>query len=161
MFTHTIPGPAPGAGVLADGAMVVFDAAGEGAAVVVVVAGLFDLNQECFAGVGETAGAGDVAAVVAAVSFFLCLGLAEASGLAAGEGDVAAVVAAASFFLCFGLAEASGLAAGEGDCASNEVAENPINVMIRPINLFMTQAYESRERGFKTKVVQVTSPIVR
>jgi hypothetical protein len=81
--------------------------------------GLLDLNQECLAGVGETA---------------------------AGDWDVAAVVAAAaSFFLeclCVAtLGDASGLAAGDGDWASNEVAENAINVISRPINLFIPQLY--------------------
>ena len=91
-----MPGPAPGAGVLVEGAVVFFVdetredvAAGEAAG---AGEGLLDLNQECLAGVGETAaGAGDVAAVVeAAASFFLCLGLAtlgDVAGLEAGDGD--------------------------------------------------------------------------
>ena len=67
MFTHTIPGPAPGAGVaLVDGTVACFVATGVPSGVLV---GLLDLNQERLAGVGETAaGAGDVAAVVAAVA---------------------------------------------------------------------------------------------
>ena len=118
---------------LVDGAVVCFGAAGEAAE---VVEGLLDLNQECFAGVGETAaGAGDVAAVVAAGSFFLER-LAGAGDATAGAGDVAALVAGTvSFFLerlgLAALADGSGFAAGDGDWASNEVAENPINVMSR------------------------------
>ena len=114
--------------VLVDGPVVCFGAAGEAAD---VGEGLLDLNQECLAGVGETAtGAGDVATVVAgAVSFFLCLGLAT-------------------------LAEGSGLAEGDGDWASNEVAENPINVISRPINLFIPQPYSGGPCGCNPKMAR-------
>lgn len=113
---------------LVDGAVVCFGAAGEAADVVV---GLLDLNQECLAGVGETeAGAGDVATVVGVAAFFLeCLGLAT-------------------------LAEGSGFAAGDGDWASNEVAENPINVISRPINLFIPKPYRRGQCGCKSKIMQ-------
>ena len=78
-----------------------------------MAAGLLDENHECLVGVGDGAeGAGEVAAVV---------------------------VASASFFLeclCFA-GDVSGLAAGVGAWPSNEVVENPINTMIRPMNLFM------------------------
>ncbi len=107
--------------------------------------GLLDLYQGCLAGVGETAaGAGDVATVVAeAVSFFLywrLATLAEGDGETA-AGDVATAVAGAvSFFVCLRLAtlaDGDALAEGDGDWASSEVAENPIKVISRPINLFI------------------------
>lgn len=91
-----MPGPAPGAGLLVEGSVVFFvdetregGAAGEAAG---AGEGLFDLNQERLAGVGETStGAGEVAAVVeAAASFFLCLGFVtpgDVAGLEAGDGD--------------------------------------------------------------------------
>ena len=140
-----MPEPAPGAGVVLVGcAVVCFGAAGEAA---VVVEGLLDLNQECLAGVGETAaGAGDGAEVVAVTAFFFLERLAGVDDSTAGAGDVAAVVAGAvSFFLerlgLATLAEGSGFAAGDGDWASNELAEKPINVTSRPINLFISQPY--------------------
>ena len=85
------------------------------------------------------------AVVVAVASFFLdCL--AGEDDAAAGAGDVAAVVAGAvSFFLerlgLATLAEGFAFAAGEGDWASNEVAEKPINVISRPISLFISKPY--------------------
>jgi hypothetical protein len=81
------------------------------------VAGVGDglLNQECFAGVGE---------------------------VAAGDGEVVVVAAAAfvSFFfewLRLGTL-AEGLAVGVGETAKSVMAENPINVAVRRINLFIT-----------------------
>jgi hypothetical protein len=120
--------------------------------------GLLELNQECLAGVGETE-AGEVAAVVCfVVDSREVAGAGEAEGdgeglldlsldCLAGVGETAAgereVAGAASFFLeclCFaGLGEAAGLAVGDGDWAANAVTENATNVIIRPINLFMTR----------------------
>ena len=120
-----------------------------------MVAGLLDLNQECLAGVGETAaGAGDVAAVVAAAGSFF---LERLAGV--GDATMAAVVAGAvSFFLeCLGLAtfgEVSGFAAGDGDWASNEVTENPINVISRPMNLFISQPYQRGQCGCNAKIAR-------
>jgi hypothetical protein len=125
-----MPGPAPGAGVLVDGSVVCFvEAAGEVAG---AGEGLLDLNHACLAGVGETA---------------------------AGDGDVAAVVAAAaSFFLeCLCLAtlgDASGFAAGDGDWANNEVTENPINMITRPMNLFMARPYWRMRCGCNAKMTR-------
>jgi hypothetical protein len=136
-----------------DGAVVCFGAAGEAAE---VVEDLLGLNQECLAGVGETAaGAGDVAA---AGSFFLER-LAGVDDSTAGAGDVAAVAAGAvSFFLerlgLATLAEGSGFAAGDGDWASNEVTVNPINVMSRPINLFIAQPYCRGQRSGNVKMAR-------
>lgn len=99
--------------MLVEGATVFFPGAVAAGEAVGAGVGLFDLNQERLAGVGETvAGAGDTAGAAAvAGAFFLCLG------------------------------DASGLAAGVGDWATNEVTENPISVISRPINLFMAGAY--------------------
>ncbi len=163
-FTHTVPGPPPGAGVPAgslafdvfalaelelalDGALAATgDAAGAGVSVL--------WNQERLAGeavaAGDAAAAGDALgaeAVAAVVSFLarLCLaGLGEASGVAladaaAGDSVVAAVVASFLVCLCFlaGLAEASGLALGDGVWATRVARENPNNVIMRVRVLFM------------------------
>jgi len=129
MLTHTIPGAAPGAGVLVEGATVFFNGAVAAGAAVGAGVGLFDLNQERLAGVGEiVAGAGDTAGAAAvAGAFFLCLGLGT-------------------------LGDASGLAAGVGDWATNEVTENPIRVISRPINLFMAGAYRRGQAVYKANV---------
>lgn len=112
---------AEGATVFFTGAVGAGETAGAGV-------GLFDLNQERLAGVGETVGAGDAAGVAAvAGAFFLCLGLAT-------------------------LGDASGLAAGVGDWATNEVTENPISAISRPINLFMAGAYRQRQALHKAIV---------
>src|SRR5438270_689331 len=148
-----MPGRAPKAGVVS--VLVCFCAAGE---VAEVVEGLLDLNQECLAGVGETAaGAVDVAAVVAVAHCFFFERLAGVDDSTAGAGDVAAVVAGAvSFFLerlgLATLAEGSGFAEGDGDWASNEAAENPINVISRPINLFISQPYWRGRCGGNVRV---------
>ncbi len=68
------------------------------------------LNQECLAGVGEVA-AGDVEVDGVAGSFFLA-------------------------WLRLGTL-GEGLAVGAGDTAKSELAENPINVAIRRIDLFI------------------------
>ena len=118
-----------------------------GAVVCCVAAGLLELNQECFAGVGDGAAAGAGAGAVVAAVFFECL---VAAGDEAGADEVvvvagAVVAAAVSFFferLCFA-GDASGVASGV--CASNEVVENPINRITRPINLFMGGWYSGKE----------------
>ena len=143
-----MPGPAPGAGAVIGGAVVVVvgidelltgvEGAGAG---IGVAAGLLDENHERLVGVGDGAvGAGEVAAaVVAPASFFLERLLGLAAGAGAGAAVVDEEVVAVSFFLerlCFA-GDVSGLAAGVGAWPSNEVVENPINRMIRPMNLFM------------------------
>lgn len=170
MFTHTMPGPAPEAGALVAGAVGIVDevCAGGAGAVAGAGEGLLDLNQECLAGVGATVvGTEEVAAVVAgavvvpAASFFLeCLaGVGEVIAVvedvaAAVVAGAAVLVVAASFFLeCLCLAgDASGLAAGAVDWPSNEVVENPINAMIKPINLFIASSYWECQRGRNAKV---------
>lgn len=124
----------------------------------------FLLNQERLAGLGDTLGAGD-ASFFARVRF---AGLGEASGLVAGDadgagdasffarfgfavGEASGLVAGdvdgagdASFFarLCLaGLAEASGLALGAGDWATNVTSKNPVKVIIRAMDLVMTEEY--------------------
>lgn len=139
-----MPDPPPEAGVpVGSTAFVVFavdvavtgEVAGAGEAA-------FEPNQERLAGLGDTAGAA-VAAGEASFLECLCLaGLAEACGVAAAELAVAEAAGEASFLerLCLaGLAEDSGLAAGDGDWATSEARENPVSVMIRPINLFITR----------------------
>jgi hypothetical protein len=112
--------------------------------------GVFDWNQECFAGVGETA-AGDGVEAAAATgdgSFLdrLCLSTpGEASALAAGTaGEVAAAgvaSGAAGFFVRLCLAtdgEASAAALGDGDWPVIEASENPANAIIKPMCLFIS-----------------------
>ena len=164
MFTHTVPGPPPGAGApessVARDVCALADVELIGAGAVAATGGVEGAgvsarwNQERLAGVaaatGDAATAGDAAgarAVAAVVSFLtrLCLaGLGEASGAALADAGVGVTVAAAveaSFLecLCFlaGLAEVSGLALGDGVWATRVAMENPTSAIIRLKGLFM------------------------
>ena len=149
MFTHTIPGPPPAAGVAAGSVAFVVFAVVEvlivgDVAITGEVAGVgdavFGWNHERLAGVGDAATG---AAVVAAASFFLeRFGLVGLGDAAIGDSAVAAVAAGeASFFLeCLCLAtlgDASGLGLGVGLWATSVAAENVVNAINRPMSLFM------------------------
>jgi len=130
VFTHTMPGPPPAAGVPVGSTRFV------GFAVV-------ELLTAEVAATGEVAGVGDT-------------GLRENQGCLAGVGDAAtgdsaAAAVAAGEASCFleclclaALADASGLAVGVGLWAINVAAENAVSAIIRPICLFMAQIKDSR-----------------
>lgn len=164
MFTHTIPGPPPGAGApessVARDACALVDVELIGAGVLAATgevdgAGVSARwNQVRLAGVvaaagdavtpGDAVGAEPVAVVFSFLTRLRLAGLGETSGAVlaeAGVGVTVAVAVEASFLecLCFlaGLAEVSGLALGAGVWATRVATKNPTSAIVRLRGLFM------------------------